>query len=105
MSKNEMWVDQCGTNPNRDVQNGTFNGDYTYCPVNAYGDCPYCDQCNVCHIADPMEECDDWGCFWDSWEDWLNADDVDPDAPTDFADDAMDEVGFNPYLGEYDYDC
>ena len=31
-----MWLDQCGTNPNRDIQNGTFNGDYTYMQLLKY---------------------------------------------------------------------
>lgn len=88
---------------------GTRNGDPVYCPVNAYGDCPYCDQCNMCHIADPVEDCSDFTCFFESWDEWVNADDVDPDAPTDFSDTeiegAMDEMGYNPYLGCYDYDC
>lgn len=93
MSKQELWMDQCGINPNRDIQNGTYNGDTTYCPVNAYGDCPYCDQCNVCHIADPMEECDDWGIFWSDWDEWVRADDTNPDAPDDFAEDEIKWAG------------
>lgn len=88
---------------------GTRNGDKVFCPVNAYGACPYCDQCGQCHIADPVEECDDFASFFPTWEDWVNADDVDPDAPEDFAADeiewAMDEYGYNPYIGGYDYDC
>ena len=83
----------------RDAKEGTYNGDTTYCTVNAYGECPYCDQCGVCHIDDPMEDCDDWGAFWESWEDWLAADDVDPDAPTDFSREEMwwatQTFGFN----------
>ena len=63
---------------------GYRNGDPIYCPVNAYGECPYCDQCNMCHVADPIEDCDDFASFFDSWDDWIKADDVDPDAPTDF---------------------
>ena len=71
----------------RDAYKGTYNDAYTFCPVNAYGDCPYCDQCSVCHIDDPMTDCDDWGSFWESWDDWLIADMVDPDAPESFAED------------------
>ena len=93
----------------RDAKKGTYNGEHTYCPVYAYGDCPYCDQCNVCHIDDPMEDCDDWQYFWDSWDDWFASNYVDPDAPEDFADDeiawAKDEMGYNPFQGAYDYDC
>ena len=83
----------------RDAKKGTYNGDTTYCPVNAYGDCPYCDQCNVCHVDDPMEDCDDWGCFFESWDEWVSLDDNE-----DF-DDSVDETGYNPYEGAYDYDC
>ena len=86
----------------RDAKKGTYNGSYTYCPVNAYGDCPYCDQSNVCHVDDPMEDCDDWGMFWDSWEDWQNVDWITSD---DDIDDSVDETGYNPYEGAYDYDC
>lgn len=86
----------------RDAKKGTYNGEHTYCPVYAYGDCPYCDQCNVCHIDDPMEDCDDWQYFWDSWDDWFASNCIDPDEPEDFAD---DEMGYNPYEGAYDYDC
>lgn len=67
----------------RDVKKGTHNGDYTYCTVNAYGDCPYCDQCGVCHIDDPIEDCDDFAAFFEDWDEWLNCDDVNPDAPED----------------------
>jgi len=55
----------------RDAKEGTYNGDTTFCTVNAYGACPYCDQCGVCHIEDPQRDCDDWKFFWDSWEEWL----------------------------------
>lgn len=74
----------------RDVQKGTYNGDTTYCPVNAYGNCPYCDQCNVCHIEDPQADCDDWASVWDNWDEWLKADDVDPDAPDTFSDEEIE---------------
>lgn len=73
--------------------NGTRNGDPIYCPVNAYGDCPYCDQYNLCHIKDPIADCDDFGAFFESWEDWINADDVDPNAPTDFSEDEIRWAG------------
>lgn len=56
---------------------GTYNGDITYCPANAYGDCPYCDQCNVCHIKDPFEDCDDWCAVFDheeGWDGWVRLD-------------------------------
>ena len=54
---------------------GYRNGDPIYCPVNAYGECTYCDQCNMCHIADPIEDCDDFASFFESWNDWVKADD------------------------------
>lgn len=75
---------------------GLRNGKPIYCPVNGW-DCPYYGD-GICHIADPLEECDDFGAFWDSWEEY---DDCDND---DFEDD-VDETGFNPYEGAYDYDC
>lgn len=69
--------------------NGYRNGDPIYCPVNAYGECPYCDQCNMCHVADPIEDCDDFACFFESWDDWVKANDVDPDALESFAEDEI----------------
>lgn len=73
--------------------NGYRNGDPIFCPVNAYGDCPYCDQCNLCHIADPVEECSDFGAFFESWDEWLNADDLDPDSPLNFSEDEIRWAG------------
>lgn len=59
----------------RDAEKGTYNGDTTFCTVNAYGECPYCDQCGVCHIEDPMEDYDDFAAFFSgSWEYWLSLD-------------------------------
>ena len=51
---------------------GLRNGEPIYCPVNGW-DCPYCDKNLVCHIADPIEECDDFGAFWESWEEYDEA--------------------------------
>lgn len=87
----------------RDAKQGTYNGETTYCTVNAYGECPHCDQCNVCHSPDPMIDCDDFSWFFEgSWEYWLSLDDscLEPPHLDDF-----DEVGFNPFLGMYDDDC
>ena len=42
-----------------------------YCPVNGW-DCPYYEK-GICYICDPMEDCDDWGIFWESWEEWENS--------------------------------
>lgn len=73
---------------------GTYNGDPVYCPVNAYGDCPYCDQCDMCHIADPIKDCDDFSWFFKTWDEWIvNADDVDPNIPDSFADDEIKWAG------------
>lgn len=80
----------------RNAKAGTYNGDITYCPVNAYGDCPYCDQLGICHIDDPMEDCDDWACFWESWEDWQAADTIE-DNRTDFANEEIQWARDNMY--------
>lgn len=82
----------------RNAEAGTYAGQPTYCTVNAIGDCPYCDKAGICHISDSQTECDDWAAFFDSWEDWmaLGEDDIPDD---------VDECGFNPYEGGYDYDC
>ena len=49
----------------------TYAGQPTYCTVNAIGDCPYCDKNLICHIDDPMEDCDDFSCFFDGdWDEW-----------------------------------
>jgi len=67
----------------RDAKEGTYNGEPTFCTVNAYGECPYCDQCGICHIDDPMEDCDDFAVFFQSdWNFWLNLKDV-PDEGED----------------------
>lgn len=58
----------------RNVENGTYNGETTYCPVNAYSDCPYCDQMGICHIDDPFEDCDDWCAVVcaENWDEWMD---------------------------------
>lgn len=63
----------------RDSIKGTYNGEITYCTVNAYGDCPYCDKNGVCHIDDPIEDCDDFAMFFESWEDWVALDEEEGD--------------------------
>lgn len=82
----------------RNAEAGTYANQPTYCTVNAIGDCPYCDKAGICHISDPQTECDDWAAFFDSWEDWLALDE--DDIPDD-----VDETGYNPFAGGYDYDC
>lgn len=49
----------------RDKANGTYNGDTTCCPVNAYRDC------NVCHIDNPIVDCDDFCGFYENWDEWI----------------------------------
>ena len=60
---------------------GTRFGSPVYCTVNAYGDCPYCDQEGKCHIANPVEDCDDFAVFFESWDEWLACDDYEPEEP------------------------
>lgn len=100
----------------RDATKGTYDGEYTYCPVNAYGDCPYCDKNLVCHVEDPLKDCDDWTMFWSSWDEWKQIDWVTEDT---FAQDEIEwakenygyeesddtEIGFDPYAGCYTDDC
>lgn len=52
----------------RNAEQGTYNGEITYCPVNGW-DCPYFKD-NVCHIDDPIKDCDDFACAFESWEEW-----------------------------------
>lgn len=52
----------------RNAEQGTYNGEITYCPVNGW-DCPYFKD-NVCYIDDPIEDCDDFACAFESWEEW-----------------------------------
>ena len=54
----------------RDATAGTYNGETTYCTVNAYGVCEHCDQMNICHDRDPQTRCPEWQMFFDSWEYW-----------------------------------
>lgn len=90
----------------RDIKKGTYNGITTYCTVNAYGDCPYCDQCNICHVDDPIADCDDFGMFFQyDWNFWMNCKQDDDETEDDYFDDDVDETGFNPFEGSYDYDC
>lgn len=79
---------------------GTRNGQTIHCPVGDFT-CPYCDEDNVCHIADPLEECDSFGSYYASWGAYESDDPWDIDS----WDDDVDETGFNPYEGGYDYDC
>lgn len=78
---------------------GTHNGLNVFCPT-CDMTCPYCDKEGLCRISDPMEECADFGAYYISWEDYESGFDYDRDF-----DDDVDETGFNPYEGGYDYDC
>lgn len=59
-----------GSHAPKNKTNATHEGEDVFCPVNAYGDCPYCDQCNLCHIDDPIENCDDFACLFGNWLYW-----------------------------------
>ncbi len=72
---------------------GTRNGEPIYCPINAYDDCPFCDNQGYCRMKDPIESCGDFGAFWDSWKEYDSADNVDPDAPESFAEDEIKWAG------------
>ena len=54
----------------RNAEQGTYNGETTYCTVNGW-ECPYYKN-GVCHIDGPIEDCDDFGAYFESWEDWEN---------------------------------
>jgi len=44
-----------------------------YCPVNGW-DCPYWREDGACAMypdADPIEECEDFGVFWDVGDDYV----------------------------------
>ena len=84
----------------RDAEKGTYNGETTYCPVNAYGACEYCDQCGVCHDSDPQVNCEDWQQFWSSWFEWESIEWITSDDRTDFAQEEIEwahkNYGYNP---------
>ena len=40
-----------------------------YCPLNGW-DCPYYKK-GECGIENPLEECDDFGYFWDADDDYI----------------------------------
>ena len=51
-----------------------LKGDYMrkgkiYCPVNGW-DCPYYKN-GECGIENPLEECDDFGYFWNADDDYI----------------------------------
>lgn len=65
-------IDQEEQRRARDAWAGTYKTQTTYCPVNAHGDCPYCDKHGICHIEDPFADCDDWcaACGVEDWDEW-----------------------------------
>ena len=88
----------------RNAKEGTYNDVTTFCPVFMYGDCPHCDQCNVCHIDDPQKDCDEWQFFWDNWDEWFNTyAEVEEEPDYDWG--YNEDEGFDPYAGEYTWDC
>ena len=55
------------------------NTPHIHCPANAW-DCPYWKE-GICSLyseeegwADPMEECDDFGFFWEDDDDYIDYD-------------------------------
>lgn len=103
----------------RDAIMGTYDGEYTYCPVNACGACPYCDKNLICHVEDPVKDCDDWAMFWGDWDEWKKIDWVTEDKDN-FAQEEIEwakenygyeepdydiESGFDPFMGCYTEDC
>ena len=66
------------TDPKRNVEAGMYNGYTTFCTVNGYGACSYCDQCNVCHMPNPFE-CSEWHMFFDNWFEWEALEDMNVD--------------------------
>lgn len=52
----------------RNLNNGTINGQITYCPVNGW-DCPYYKN-GICYVDNPFEDCDDWASFFPKLEEW-----------------------------------
>lgn len=76
---------------------GTHNGLNVSCPINDFS-CPYCDVDGHCHISNPLEECNVFGMCYESWDEYEAEEDYD-------IDDDVDETGFNPFTGGYDYDC
>ena len=104
------------------VTDGLRDGEPVYCPVNCRGenDCPYSDERGICHLVDPMKGCEDFATFWQSWEEYDAAEEYEADEREDFSHeeitfaeeaygyrviDDYEDVGFNPYLGAYDFDC
>ena len=50
----------------RNAEQGTYNGETTYCPVNGW-DCPYYKK-GVCSFDHPIEDCDKIETFIESWK-------------------------------------
>lgn len=51
--------------------NGMHKGKPVFCPVNVW-ECPYYGD-GLCHLKNPIEDCDDFGAFYECWEDWEEA--------------------------------
>lgn len=53
--------------------NGYLNDTYPlYCPSDD-SSCPYLDKHGMCRISDPLNNCTDFGDYWDSYEDYAKA--------------------------------
>jgi len=51
-------------------KDGTYNDTPVFCPVNGW-DCPYYKDGRCCmEDGDPIEDCDEFGYFFESWEEW-----------------------------------
>lgn len=52
--------------------NGTFDGEYVYCPARDHS-CPYYKKGLCCmEDGDPMEECDEMGVYENGWDSWID---------------------------------
>lgn len=87
-----------------------------FCSVEGITDvCTHEDwHCEFCGLCEHLDECKDGdkigtneekgGCCGncEKCDDWNWCQDIDDD---DEPDDSQDELGFNPYIGGYDYNC
>ena len=58
----------CKESDGKHFDSNTGKREPIYCSANGW-DCPYYEN-GICYIRNPMEDCDDWGMFWESWEEW-----------------------------------
>lgn len=56
-----------------DYETNGYLGDIPlYCPSDD-SSCPYLDKNGMCRISDPLNNCTDFGDYWDSYEDYAEA--------------------------------